>query len=373
MKTTRRSRTPSTSSERGARSIPDKAAGAAFSLVSIFEKRGDNDAVVKSLRDYIHTWGEKGGAAKLVIAHAKLGALLWAQSCPVKTVDGSCVKITRERATASKQVDKRRANGVYVAPLQCGAESKIKLTVVQRDDAKVREALAEIDAASAEFENMQGQAVPDPALGEARHWYAQGKFHAADLDYEKFLAIKMPANLNYGDGLPEHKAQNAALRQRSDQLLANWAAQKKKARDVADRKYAAVLAIKDNATSIAAAAREGQIPQDFSDQLFTATIPELVRQSQVIDGYDIAQDKVDAYCDALDVLADPLAQQSLAAYAVCLAKSTELGWFSEWSAMCEHELGQIKPEAYPTASELHAAPNAIAAIVAPEPPVRLRR
>ena len=42
---------------------------AAFSLVTIDEKRGDNDAVIKHLRDYIRTWGTKGGEDKLVIAH----------------------------------------------------------------------------------------------------------------------------------------------------------------------------------------------------------------------------------------------------------------------------------------------------------------
>ena len=142
---------------------------------------------------------------------------------------------------------------------------------------------------------------------------------------------------------------------------------KLKAAEVANGKYGAVLAIKDNANSIAAAAREGQITQDYSDQFFTAAIPEEVRRSQIIEGYDLAQDKVDAYCDQLTTIAEPLADKSLAAYGVCLSKSTELGWFSEWSKMCEHELGQIKPEEYPTASELHGEANAVAPIVAPEP------
>jgi hypothetical protein len=133
---------------------------------------------------------------------------------------------------------------------------------------------------------------------------------------------------------------------------------KKKGAAAAGKKYDAVLQIRDNANSIAAAARLGQITQNFSDQLFTAEIPKDVRASKMIDGYDIAQDKVDAYCDALTTAAEPLADQSLAAYGVCLSKSTELGWFSEWSKLCERELGQIKPEDFPTASELRAEPGA---------------
>src|SRR5262249_6022729 len=137
------------------------------------------------------------------------------------------------------------------------------------------------------------------------------------------------------------------------------------------KKYSDVLAIKDNANSIAAAARLGQVTQEFSDQLFTAEIPAEVRKTQMIEGYDLAQDKVDAYCDALTTAAEPLADKSLAAYGTCLSKSTELGWFSDWSKLCEHELGQIKPEQFPAASELHGEADNVAPIAAPEPPAKL--
>ena len=61
---------------------PAEAANAAFSLTSIYEKQGDKDAVIKHLREYIHTFGGKGGADKLVIAHAKIGQILCEQSLP---------------------------------------------------------------------------------------------------------------------------------------------------------------------------------------------------------------------------------------------------------------------------------------------------
>src|SRR5204863_173167 len=139
---------------------------------------------------------------------------------------------------------------------------------------------------------------------------------------------------------PEKKA----MAEKAMKKFNDWLEGKKKGAGTSGKKYEAVLGIKDNANSIAAAARLGQITQNFADQLFTAEIPAEVRKSQIIDGYDIAQDKVDAYCDALTTAAEPLADQSLAAYGVCLSKSTELGWFSDWSKLCEHELGQIKPE-----------------------------
>jgi tetratricopeptide (TPR) repeat protein len=348
---------------------PKEAANAAFSLVSIYEKRNDNEAVIKHLKDYIHLWGAKGGGDKLVIAHAKIGNILWHQSCPVKEIDGSCVKITRERAIATKKVVKKKGKEVYQAPTQCGPDSKIKLQVVQRNNKK-GEALAEFRAAEAEFAKIANDKT-DAGFGGARYWAAVGKFAEADVEYEKYLDLKFPAGLNFGDGLPEHKKQNEELTKKSKARFEEYLKTKTKGAEAANAKYGLVLSMQDNANSIAAAAREGQITQDFSDALFTAEIPAEVRRSQMIEGYDIAQDKVDAYCDALTTAAEPLAEKSLAAYGVCLGKSTELGWFSEWSKLCEHELGQIKPEEFPTAAELHGEPNNVAPVVASEPAAKL--
>ena len=354
---------------------PQEVANAAFSLTTIYEKRGKNADVVKHLKDYIHQWGTKGGADKVVIAHGKIASILWHESCPVKEVDGSCVKVTRERAIATKQKTsykggKKKGKETYVAPTQCGPDTKIKLVVVKRDANKVREALAEAKAAAAAFGGVKGD-DKEANFGGARYYMAMGKFFEADIEYEKYLDLKFPANLNFGDGLPEHKKQNEAIATKSKKRFEEWLTQKGKLAEVANNKYNAVLAIKDNANSIAAAAREGQITQNFSDALFTAEIPKDVRQSQMIEGYDIAQDKVDAYCDALTTAAEPLAEKSLKAYDVCLSKSTELGWFSEWSKLCEHELGQIKPEEYPTASEIRGESNLNSPVIAVEPPAKL--
>lgn len=346
-----------------------EAAAAAFSLVSIYEKKGDNDAVIKHLRDYIHTWGAKGGEDKLVIAHAKIGNILWHQSCPVKEIDGSCVKISRERAIATKKTTTKKKKGkeVYVAPTHCaGSESKINLTVVKRDDRKVREALGEFKAAGSVFEKMKGDAS-DPAWAGARYWFAQGKMAEADVEFEKYLDVKFPTGLNFGDGAPEHKAQ----KEKAMKKFNDWLTGKTKAAENTSKKYSDVLALKDNANSIAAAARLGQVMQEFSDELFTAEIPAEVRKSQMVEDYDLAQDKVDSYCDALTTAAEPLAEKSLTAYGTCLSKSTELGWFSEWSKLCERELGQIKPEEFPTASELRGDPNQVSPVISVEPPARL--
>lgn len=207
----------------------------------------------------------------------------------------------------------------------------------------------------------------DAGWAAARYWYAQGKMAEADVEFEKYLDIKFPTNLNFGDGAPEHKA----IKEKAQKRFNDWFTGKTKAAETASKKYSDVLAIKDNANSIAAAARLGQVTQEFSDELFTAEIPAEVRKSQMVEGYDLAQDKVDAYCDALTTAAEPLADKSLTAYGACLSKSTELGWFSEWSKLCERELGQIKPEEFPTASELRGDPNQVSPLITVEPPARL--
>src|SRR6185436_14162091 len=124
------------------RKKPAEAANAMFSMTSIYEKQGD-----------------KGGADKKVIAYAKIGLNLWEQSCKVKQVDGSCVSIVRERAISTQK--QKRKKGASEQPTQCGPESKIKLTVIKRDDRKMREAIAAFDAAEREFEKVDGKTGGD--------------------------------------------------------------------------------------------------------------------------------------------------------------------------------------------------------------------
>jgi tetratricopeptide (TPR) repeat protein len=336
---------------------PQEAANAMFSLTGIYEKQGDPDVVIKHLRDYIRQFGEKGGADRIVVAYAKIGQVLWHQSCPVKEVDGACVRIVRERAISSKKAKKTK-KGVVEQPLQCGPESKIKLTVVKRDEVKLKQALQAFSAAAKEFDKRQGKTGGDEAV--ARHYYGVAKLADADKEFEAYLELRFPIGLNF-DPAPEHKAIAAKSRKRFD----DWMMQKGKVGGLAKTKYEAVLGIKDPPNSITATARIGQIAQNFSDALFTAEIPNNVRTGE------FADEKVEAFCDALTEKAEPLEATSLAAYGICLAKSTELGWFSDWSKLCERELGQIKPEEYPTASELRGDPDQVAPVTDVEPPSKL--
>jgi tetratricopeptide (TPR) repeat protein len=321
------------------------AANAFFSETSIYEKRGDRDKVVKHLREYIAKYGTTGGSDRLIVAYVKIGEILWNESCPVKGVNGSCVKEVRERAVSSHRKHKRHHGSDL--PTQCGPQTKIRLTVIKRDPRKAKEAMVAFGKATHEFERKKGKVGGDEK--KALYYYALARFHKADDTYEAFLDIKFPAKLDFNPKKPK-------VAKKSAKVFGDWFNKKVKAGSKAREAYESIIKTKDAANAIAAAARIGQIQQHFSDQLFTATIPSNVRTGPY------AEDAVDAYCDALTTKAEPLSAKSIEAFSTCLNVSTNLGWFSEWSKLCERELGQIKPEEFPTASELRGDPDEVAPV-----------
>jgi tetratricopeptide (TPR) repeat protein len=331
---------------------PAAAADAMFSLVSVYEKRGDTDGLVRHLRAYLARFGETGGAERRVIAHAKIGLALWAASCPVALVDGACVRVARERASG------RRDARLAAEQKQCGDATRTKLTAVARDARRVKDAMAAFAAAAAAWGQAGGKPVPEAreALA-ARHYYAQARLAEADREYEAFLAIAMPQNLDF------HKA-DPARSARSLQRFDAWLMQRKQTAEAAIRKYEAAQQATDNATSIAAVARLAQIQHNQADALFTTEIPLPVRTGA------FAEDKVEAFCDRMAEVGEPLEEAAIRGYQVCLDQSRRLGWFGDWSKLCERELGQLRPIDHPPASELRAAPTRAAAIVALEPPIR---
>lgn len=326
------------------------AANAYFSLASIYEKRGDLDKVVAHYRDYLKKYNEKGGADKVVMAYARIGQILWEQSCAVKTVDGSCIKVARERAVGSKAKSRRKKGDTRT---QCGPETKIKLTVVPRDGNKVKEAMKAFGQAVSEFERKNGKFVGgDDRL--ARYYYALARFHQAEVDYEAFLNIKFPQGLNFDPAKPKEV-------EKSNKRFDEWFKDKEKVAGKASGVYQKLIfEVKDPANAIAGAARIGQVTQNFADALYTAEIPAFIRPYE---------EAVDAYCERLEQVAEPLDGTSLNAFGACLKNSTDFGWFSNWSKLCERELGQIKPEDFPTAYELRAAPDEVAPVSDVEPAI----
>ncbi|HVV83245.1 MAG TPA: tetratricopeptide repeat protein [Kofleriaceae bacterium] len=314
---------------------PAEAARAFFGLGAVYERRGKPDELVRHLQAYLRTYGAKGGGDRLVIAYARIGQLLWDESCPVKTVDGACFAVAPAHAA------------------QCGPRSVRAVTVVTREPRKVKAAMVAFASAVATYEHAAGR-FPDGDEAAARHAYAAARFGQAELDYEAFLALAVPAGLDFD---PSHPA----VAKRSTARFSSWLADKRRLGEKATAAYQRLVTdVKDPATSIAAAARAGQVSEAFADALLSAELPAPIRGSK---------DLVDAYCDALTEAAEPLEQHAIDGFAACLQTSSALGWAPPWSPLCERELGQLRPDEYPPSNELHAAPAAAASPFDLAPPI----
>jgi outer membrane protein assembly factor BamD (BamD/ComL family) len=299
---------------------PAEAARVHFGLTTIYERRGKPAELIAHLRSYLKRFGDRGGGDRLVIAYSRLGQLLWDASCMRATVDGACVTLGPARAA------------------QCGPISRRPVKVRARDARKVREAIAAFAAAVTAYERRGGRFPGGDEL-TARHAYARARFHQAEVTFEAYLALGLPAGLDFDPARP------AAVR-RSRARFSAWLADKQRVGGRASAAYERLITeVKDPAHAIAAAARVGQIAANLGDALYTAEIPASLRADRAA---------VDAYCDALTGAAEPLEQRAMEAYAVCLRTAGDVGLASSWAALCERELGLLRPDEFPRAAELRA-------------------
>jgi len=332
------------------------AANASFSLTSIYEKQGDKDKIVSHLRKYIKDYGSTG-ADRVVIAYAKIGQILWDQSCKVKQINGACIKVTRERAVRSAKGKKgKKGKKGQVAKLFCNSTdenptvpSTPRITVVERDEKLVKDANTAFKGAIATYEKATkgGKAIGGDE-GNARYYYAHARLVQADQKFETYLSYRFPTNLDFN---PANETQMKKSLKRFDE----WFKNKFDSAEAAIKAYAPLFEkpIVDITTAIAATARIGQVAQNFTSALYAAEVPEEQRKDEEL-WY--------GYCDTLAEKAEPLEAESIKKFSACLAVSTELGWFNEWSKLCEYELGQINPADFPTASEIRATPDELAPI-----------
>lgn len=321
---------------------PDEKAEAFFGIHAIYEKQDKPDMVVKHLRDYIAKYGAKGGADRLVIAYTKIGKILWEQSCPVKMINGACVKEERARALSSKKGRRK----TLANQTRCD-DSGVVTTVVKRDAGKVRDAMAAFGKAVAAFNKASDAQGGD---GARRH-YATARFHLLEPEFESYLSQEFPENLRF-----DKPAEATKSKKRFD----DWFTKKSKSIAALKDKYMAIDDTKEPSNMIAARARIGQMSQNLTNAMYTAEIPAEQRR------FDEARD---AYCMFLADAVEPVVSLTTAAYDTCLAQSTKLGWFSEWSRLCEYELGQSNPVKYPTAAELRSEPDRSKSLTDVEGPV----
>ncbi len=303
---------------------PREVAEAMWSLTALYET-GDPARAITHLQAYLKNYATKGPPERVTIAHAKIGQLLWKQSCSVPGFDGLCVK-PNERAKVT-----------------CGPGATRVLATVVRDPRKAKLALASFADAIREYERRSINDVT------ARYFYADAKLATADAALESHLALALPRDLDF-DG---------ATQMASVKRYGQWFEEKRKAGSALMGQYEAVLLIKDVVSAITASARLGMISQSFASSLLTSEIPRGVRSGATLD----------AYCDKVTEVTAPLEARAINAFAVCLTKSTELGWFGESSRYCERELIRMRPEEFPAATELRGKPTMVAPVIDSESPL----
>ncbi|MBX3158270.1 MAG: tetratricopeptide repeat protein [Deltaproteobacteria bacterium] len=325
---------------------PADAAALALLAIDAHEERGDADAAVRGLRAYLAVSRDAVGADRHAIARARLAELLWKKSCPGKTADRLCATVVRERAAPLR--GKPAVAKASVAARTCGTAAGGALTAVARTPTLASEALAEIRALGAA--GSLDALVPAPPAGDPaakdarlaalRGAYARARLVEADAELEAFLAMSFPADLDFNP-------RDRAVRERSLRLFNGWVTARNAKGQAAQRLYEGVLALRDGASTIAAAARLGQLMQGFADTLASAPIPRDVRSGE------FAADKVEAFCDKMTELAEPLAERATQAFTMCLERAATLGLASSpWRAVCARELAQQTPHAWYATEEL---------------------
>ncbi len=372
----------------------DIAAGVAFDEAQIYEAQHDNARLMKHFQDYLKQWASKGGVDRNVIAHVKLGELLWNQSCPLPDggVNGACIEIKRERAGGAARVAEKQAKaqkgkkkgkrkGANL-PAQCGPETKSKIIVHDRKPGPLKEAMTHFAEAMKLYKGgAAAKSVPGKDEGEREqraglmaYYAAEARFKEGDVEYEKFLKMQIPDKLDFSPAPPgSSPAKEKAAKKKVEEnqkKFKTWLTSKTKQLDVAQKVYQNVVQSRQAHWVIAAAARIGQLYQDFSGQLYTAPVPKAGSAPPGYPQEEFDQFFHDAYCDAMVDTAEPLETKAIEGLSVCLNKSTDLSFYDEWSQLCEAELNQLKPVEYPLPTEIRAQPGYNNALAMDRTPVQ---
>jgi hypothetical protein len=315
----------------GRSDLVDTAASLMFGQAQIYEQQKDWSRLREHLERYLYEYGARGGVDRQIIAYVKLGELAWRASCPVNPIGGACIE--------------RRRDKVKV-PDSCGGP--VKLTVHARRADLVQNADRFFAAALKLLPALKHQ-KDEARQAEAQYYAAEARMLQADVEFERFLAVQLPA---------------------SQKKLAAWFADKTRELEQARAKYESVILMKQAHWAIAAAARVGQMFQTFAAQLNASPIPPAPPPPRGGDASKWKDDFRNAFCDQLSAHVVTLEDKAEDALKMCLEKSTSLSWFNEWSSLCEAELQQLHPHSVSYMAELRAEPHFVSVVPERAPPQR---
>jgi tetratricopeptide (TPR) repeat protein len=336
---------------------PADAAAVFFQMADVYEKDGNLARLRTHLTTYLDKWGPRGGLDREVEAHFRLGELAWRASCPHPSADGACVEVSRTTSTRGRQVleSARRKVGLGKRT-QCGPATKSKIVVHDRERQQASIAQDHLRAA---IRLWKAGDRSNPITGrdaEARraagaYAAAGAAFLLAEQTYEEFLRVKFPQNLDFSrpspQDSPRRRAATAKKLEDSNRRFADYLSDKAKRLEAARAMYLDVFKLRQAQWTIAAAARVGQLHQDFAGQLYTAEIPKDLPE---VDAW--GNRPRDLYCDELEDRAGKVEAKATEGFESCLSAATGEAWYNEWSRLCERELNQLEPVRFPLSSEL---------------------
>lgn len=335
---------------------PQKAAKIFWSKNELLDSDG---AKLEHARQYIKTYGNRGGADRRIVAEAVIGQILWRQSCDKDLLYDSCLTVKRKRATAGEDKRekakklRRKTKKKNDIPKLCGSSTHGLITVHTRDKKRA-------DQAQSHFKTvlkMSGKKADIPKEEYARidaykNAIGMSMVYTADRGYEEYLRINIPTGLEFyvedwkkDSGLPkwerEYKEQ-VKVKEASVKKFGEFFQSKTKLGEDLIKQYANVKSSKSPFWVLAAAARTAVLSQNFADQLYRAEVPKSIK----------TEDQYFVYCDALSDYATGPQKIAVGAFTYCLEKSTEFQYFNQFSRMCEEELQQRNPDQYPATNEL---------------------
>ena len=181
---------------------------------------------------------------------------------------------------------------------------------------------------------------------------AGAAFYLAEKDYEDLLRVKFPQSLDFSDAVARTTTRSGARRSRkkladSKKRFTAYLDEKTRMLEKTRARYLDVFKLRQAQWTIAAAARVGQLHQDFAGQLYTAEIPK-----DLPDTDQWGNHPRDLYCEALEDEAAKVEAKAVEGFRACMTAATQQSWYNNWSRLCERELNQLKPVEFPLASEI---------------------
>jgi len=355
---------------------PQDAAGVFFQKGEVYEMQDRVDDLRAHLRGYLDRWAKHGGLDRQVQAHFRLGELAWRGSCARATDDGACMHVDRLTASRGRQViDAANRQLKTRKRTQCGPATKSKIVLYDRNRAQ---ASAAEDHFRAAIDLWKGGDAGNPIVGrdaEARraggaYAAAGAAFYLAEKDYEDLLRLRFPQNLDFtkpsAKDSPRRQAAVAKKLADSNKRFAAYLDEKTRMIEKTRLRYLDVFKLRQAQWTIAAAARVGQLHQDFAGQLYTAEIPK-----DLPDTDPWGNHPRDLYCEALEDKAEKVEVKAVDSFRACLSAATQQSWFNNWSRLCERELNQLKPAEFPVSSEAKPEVGYLPMTIVPAPLARI--